>query len=99
MSGNKEKQRPEGHWIKRQPRPSKPAAPPPRRKPGLVQAMIAGSVGIMLGMLNAAATGAVGLTTPGNTAVAAATAPTVATPENRLRRETVEVFENIEDSK
>ena len=64
MSGNKEKQRPEGHWIKRPPRPSKPAAPPPRRKPGLVQAMIAGSVGIVLGMLNAAATGADGLPDP-----------------------------------
>lgn len=64
MSGNKDKQRPEGHWIKRPPRPSKPAAPPPRRKPGMVQAMIAGSVGIMLGMLNAAATGAGGLPDP-----------------------------------
>jgi hypothetical protein len=64
MSGNKEKPRPEGHWIKRQPRPSKPAAPPPRRKPGLIQAMIAGSVGIVLGMFNAAATGAGGLPDP-----------------------------------
>jgi hypothetical protein len=58
MSGNKEKPRPEGHWIKRPPRPSKQAAPPRRRKPGLIQAMIAGSVGIVLGMLNAAATAA-----------------------------------------
>jgi hypothetical protein len=64
MSGNKDKQRPEGHWIKRPPRPSKQAAPPPRRKPGLVQAMIAGSVGIMLGMLYAAVTGAGGLPDP-----------------------------------
>lgn len=64
MSGNKEKPRPEGHWIKRPPRPSKPEAPPPRRKPGLIQAMIAGSVGIMLGMLNAAVTAAGGLPDP-----------------------------------
>ena len=64
MSGNKDKQRPEGHWIKRPPRPSKPAAPPPRRKPGLVQAMIAGSVGMMLGMLNAAVTSAGGMPDP-----------------------------------
>jgi hypothetical protein len=64
MSANKDKQRPQGHWIKRPPRPSKPATPPPRRKPGLVQAMIAGMVGLTLGMLNAAVTGAGGMPEP-----------------------------------
>jgi hypothetical protein len=38
-----------------------------------------------------AAAGAVVLTTPGKTAVAAATAPTVAAPAKRLRRESVDL--------
>jgi hypothetical protein len=46
-----------------------------------------------------AAAGAVDWTTPGNTAVAAATAPTVAAPENRLRRDREEVLEDIKDSR
>jgi hypothetical protein len=46
----------------------------------------------------AGAEGATWLTTPGKTAVAAATAPTVAAPENRERRERVEVLEDIEHS-
>jgi hypothetical protein len=46
----------------------------------------------------AGAVGATWLTTPGKTAVAAATAPTVAAPENKLRRERAEVLEDIEDS-
>jgi hypothetical protein len=46
----------------------------------------------------AGAAGATWLTTPGKTAVAAATAPTVAEPENRLRRDKAEVLEDIKDS-
>jgi hypothetical protein len=51
-----------------------------------------------VGFGKAAATGAACLTTPGKTAVAAATAPTVAAPENRVRRERAEVLEDIKDS-
>jgi hypothetical protein len=51
-----------------------------------------------VGLGKAATTGADGFTTPGNTAVAAATAPTVAAPENKLRRDKEEVLEDIKDS-
>jgi hypothetical protein len=46
----------------------------------------------------ALATGAACWTTPGKTAVAAATAPTVAAPENKVRRDKEEVLEDIKDS-
>jgi hypothetical protein len=51
-----------------------------------------------VGLGKAGAAVVVCLTTPGKTAVAAATAPTVAAPENRLRRDKEDVLEDIKDS-
>ena len=61
MSGNKEKQRPARHWLKRPPRPSRAGnAPPPRVKPGIPQALMAACAGVLLGLLNASLATAAG---------------------------------------
>ena len=60
MSGKNE--RPQGHWLKRPPRPSRVGnAPPPRRKPGFTQAAIAVGVGLVLGLLGASLSAQAGL--------------------------------------
>ncbi|MBW6397726.1 hypothetical protein KPL78_07725 [Roseomonas sp. HJA6] len=60
MSGKNE--RPQGHWIKRPPKPSRIGdAPPPRQKPGFTQAMIAIAVGLVLGLLGASFAAQAGL--------------------------------------
>ncbi len=53
MARRAETPKPPRHWIKRPPRPSRPAAPPPRVKPGRAQAAIALAVGIGAGMIGA----------------------------------------------
>jgi hypothetical protein len=54
MSGKADKARPPRHWVKRPPRPSRPAAPPPRVKPGATQAVIAAAVGLVAAVMGAA---------------------------------------------
>jgi len=45
--------RPPRHWIKRPPRPSRAPAPPPRRKPGGRELLLALGVGLAAGLLGA----------------------------------------------
>jgi uncharacterized iron-regulated membrane protein len=60
MSGKNE--RPSGHWIKRQPKPSRIGnAPPPRDKPGFWQGIIALGVGLVVGLLGASLAAQAGL--------------------------------------
>lgn len=60
MSGKNE--RPEGHWIKRPKRTSRIGnAPPPREKPGFWQAVLAISVGLVIGLLGASYAAQAGL--------------------------------------
>ncbi|MBR0680727.1 hypothetical protein GXW74_09520 [Roseomonas eburnea] len=61
MSGKSEKPRPPRHWVKRPPRPSRQAEPPPRVKPGFWQAAIAVGAGLLLGLLGASLAAGAGM--------------------------------------